>query len=294
MLCLGAVLVLAFHSLHVYGINKPYVTVLRTDGFGAQLQERITCLIQSRVTPGLTYVHTPLKDLDHLRPASWRVFQDLEDFVNLGQGELRPEDVPKDQMEVLEGCAAFVNGNIGLLELFRGELHLKYKSNKGCAGPRIQHLHHDIPQLLQVHVHIRRGDVDEANRDKWMDMSHHLRTMQKVAKAAHLVQMSTSVHVHSEGNITEFTEIAEAFNAKLHLNEQMTASWKAMTEADVLVMSRSSFSYTAALYNQAGVIIYSDMRPSEPLPSWLEDSASVEDIADRLQHIKIFRNLGTL
>ena len=298
MISFSAVLLqlVAIGFVHAHDTGKPFVTVVRTDGFGAQLQERITCLVKSRVTPGLSYVHTPMRNLDHLRSASWRVFHALEEFVNLGEGELRPEDVPADQIEILEGCAGFVNANIGLLELFTGELFWKQQSNKECPQQRIPHFHLDSgnSRKLSVHVHVRRGDVQRDNKDKWLDMSHHLKNVHKVSEAAKLVDMSAEIHVHSQGNTSEFTQLVEKYEATLHLDVEMMASWKAMTEADVLIMSRSSFSYTAALYNQAGIIIYSDMRPSEPLPSWLEDSASVNAIAMRLQHFKVLRRLGSL
>ncbi len=298
MISFSAVLLqlVAIGFVHAHDTGKSFVTVMRTDGFGAQLQERVTCLVKSRVTPGLSYVHTPMRSLDHLRSASWRVFNDLEDFVNLGEGELRPEDVPADQIEILEGCAGFVNANIGLLELFTGELFLKQQSNKECPQQCIQHFHLDSgnPRKLNVHVHVRRGDVQRDNKDKWLDMSHHLKIVHKVSEAAKLVDMSAEFHVHSQGNTSEFTQLAEKYGATLHIDMEMMASWKAMTEADVLIMSRSSFSYTAALYNQAGIIIYSNMRPSEPLPSWIEDSASVNAIAMRLQHFKVLRRLGSL
>lgn len=276
------------------GRVKPYITVERTDGFGAQLQERITCLIQSRVTPGITYVHTPMKDLDHLKSASWRQFQDLEDFINLGHGELRPEDVPADQLDVKEGCAAFVNANIPMLETFKGELLRKYQSSKGCSdSKRSRHLHLTFARPLQVHVHIRRGDVDQDNIEKWMEISHFVDIMKNVSKAAELANLLAEFHVHSEGNASTFKMLVDNFGAKLHLRKEMVPSWKAMSTADVLVMSRSSFSYTAALYNDGGLIIYTDMRPSEPLPSWLDASESVSVIVDRLNHLSILRNLQT-
>ena len=43
----------------------PYVTVDgRSDGFGAQLQGQLSCLLEARMTAAWTYVHTPLRQVE--------------------------------------------------------------------------------------------------------------------------------------------------------------------------------------------------------------------------------------
>ena len=55
----------------------------------------------------------------------------------------------------------------------------------------------------------------------------------------------------------------------------MLEAWLSLVGADILVTSHSSFSYSAALYNE-GLTVYSDFRHS-PLPSWItfHDSAQL-------------------
>ena len=73
----------------------------------------------------------------------------------------------------------------------------------------------------------------------------------------------------SEGAEADF---GDAFShhegsVKLQLNQPVLTSWRAMVDADILVLSRSSFGYSAALYNE-GLTLYSRFWHA-PLPSWI-------------------------
>ena len=73
----------------------------------------------------------------------------------------------------------------------------------------------------------------------------------------------------SEGAEADFGDMLSHHegSVKLQLNQPVLTSWQAMVDADILVLSRSSFGYSAALYNE-GLVLYSRFWHA-PLPSWI-------------------------
>lgn len=75
-------------------------------------------------------------------------------------------------------------------------------------------------------------------------------------------------------------------NIELHLDDPMLEAWLSLAGAEILVTSHSSFSYSAALYNE-GLTVYSDFR-HPPLPSWItfRDNAQLARAIGR-QHVGV-------
>lgn len=82
------------------------------------------------------------------------------------------------------------------------------------------------------------------------------------------------VHIFSEGKLEDFIDIKENINnatVHFHLQENIKNTFHAMVEADVLVVAKSSFSYTAALLNKNKII--SNLIENwwhKPLESWIK------------------------
>ena len=70
-------------------------------------------------------------------------------------------------------------------------------------------------------------------------------------------QKHINLHIFSEGKEDNFKEIKENINnanVHFHLQEDIKNTFHAMVEADILVVAKSSFSYTAALLNKNKII----------------------------------------
>ena len=82
-------------------------------------------------------------------------------------------------------------------------------------------------------------------------------------------QLTAQFFIYSEGAEAEFEDIPdqEQRAIELHLEEPMLDAWLSLVGADILVTSHSSFSYSAALYNE-GLTVYSKFW-HPPLPSWI-------------------------
>jgi hypothetical protein len=116
---------------------------------------------------------------------------------------------------------------------------------------------HRQPGLLNIAVHLRRGDVSP-------DLPHfapRFTSNRKVAHTVHLVSdlvdrlgVNYRVRIYSQGRPQDFGELAAL--GKLHLDECPFATFHNLVMSDVLVMAKSSFSYVAALLSPRGVRLY--------------------------------------
>jgi hypothetical protein len=95
-----------------------------------------------------------------------------------------------------------------------------------------------------VVVHIRRGDVVPCWDIRYLPNSHYLTILKKFPREA--------VTIFSES--LSFEEWDDFSQYKLSLDTPIEVVWRAMMLADVLVMSKSSFSIVPAIFNRHTVV----------------------------------------
>ena len=180
-------------------------------------------------------------------------------------------------------CQDYTESNLHLYEVFKEELLRKFVANK-----RVVSVQRKVPGrggfTVGVHVHIRRGDVNGVH---WqytpIDTFHDMLSGIKKGLGVHNISMD--VHIHSEGSKDEFRRLTDAFNAVLHLDEDVLQTWYAQMSAHVLVLSKSSLSHTAGLYNQ-DIVVYSPAY-HKPLPTWFVFDNDPDKLAERFAEHKI-------
>jgi hypothetical protein len=109
--------------------------------------------------------------------------------------------------------------------------------------------------LINVAIHIRRGDVTEdMNQDRYVGYDHYLRAIEIITR-----------NLGSRCKITIFTQ-RSGFNHDLFSSVEIkyddenrdSDSWLELVNADILVIGRSSYSYSAGLLND-NTVVYTDM-----------------------------------
>lgn len=79
---------------------------------------------------------------------------------------------------------------------------------------------------------------------------------------------NTDIHIFSQKNFDEkFARLREIPDVSIHLDYDTFDTFHHLCKADIFVMSASSFSYLAGLYNKKSVIYYTFWHP--PLDNWL-------------------------
>ena len=120
-------------------------------------------------------------------------------------------------------------------------------------------------------MHIRRGDVAGNNRhsSRFTSTNEYVNILKKVLPT---IEKNTIIHIFSQGEESDFKDIVNSFNSKsiiFHLNEEIQITFHSLVEADILIIAKSSFSYTAALFNKNTVVANTITRWwHKPLKKW--------------------------
>ena len=115
----------------------------------------------------------------------------------------------------------------------------------------------------------RRGDVHAGIEFRYLPLQHFSDIIGGLKDGLTSHNLTARFTIISEGVEADFGDMLSHHegSVKLQLNQPVLTSWQAMVDADILVLSRSSFGYSAALYNE-GLVLYSRFWHA-PLPSWI-------------------------
>jgi len=262
----------------------------RSDGAGAQAHTIISAMCFARAH-GHTYVHTPFTEIDHAeRPmpewvAAW------EQFFNFGDGEERHESGtgrvynysafhPRLFYALTGGFhpagrlrRTAVPGPVGTERYFHPYFYyvdshpetfrtiipdLRRKFWKGRTRPD--------NDPLAVALHIRRGDVTTRHARRYTPIESVHRTIKDMQTVLEASGIAYSVRLYSQGQAGDFALLRDT-GVELCLDVDALWTMQQLISADVLVMSKSSFSYVAALISD-GIKLYEPFWHA-PMDDWL-------------------------
>ena len=131
-------------------------------------------------------------------------------------------------------------------------------------------------------MHVRRGDVAPDDAETSHRYTHDRNVLNTVRSLQTLLSGRDQPHrirVFSQGEAEPFRCFAR-LGCELCLNQPAMETFRELVAADVLVMARSAFSFTAAILG-CGVKLY-DPYAHTPLPAWIAIDRHGAFDADRL------------
>ena len=222
----------------------------KTDGFGSQLQACFS-LIAYCYYKNYTYIHTPMYRMHHNDENIENFPNYMNNFINFESKFKTINQISNYETSILNQVKEgfFVHGslhpeyfyNTHVLNLLR---EIYYSNSK----PTITTFDNSKKNIA---IHIRRGDVNpEKYPSRFISNQIYIDLIKKIDLS------NTLIHIFSEGKSEDFNDIMESFPNKfiLHLNENIQLTFHSMVKADTLVLSKSSFSYCAALLNENTII----------------------------------------
>jgi hypothetical protein len=236
-----------------------YVTThQRGDGFGAIFQNIIFDILAAFINKH-TYVYTPQKKMEHNYNNDANYITKLYEFINLKSIFPVPNEPVTLHEYQMSDVYPFVEKNLESLcnsdtmKLIKNEFY-KNKINPYTA------------QYYNVAVHIRRPNphdsrVDGANTPN----DYYIKIMRHILKT-HSGEHPIKFHIYSQGNMSMFKEFEE-FNPIFHIDTPLEDTFLGLVFADILVLSRSSFSYVAGLLTNGTVYYNPFWHPS--LNKWI-------------------------
>jgi hypothetical protein len=154
---------------------------------------------------------------------------------------------------------------------------------------------------LRIAIHVRRGEIMFVNSERLIDLPYYVNVAQRLVAALAREQIPFQLELHSEllqkdasvgpddpafkGRIHDVRKLhpeQDPFGAfeglpgmKRFINEPAMTCIERLATADILVMSKSSFSYLAAIFNVGGIVLYHPYW-NYPLNKWLVTKPSGE------------------
>ncbi len=245
----GILLFFYFGALYA---NSIVTNPIRGDGFGAQYQTLIYSIIYAELT-GNTFAYSPFRSMEHN-------YDNDPDFIK-----------KKEWLVNLIGYFP-INQNIHLQEkfpywnyisFFESHLHEAANSNslkkiKELFRKNKKREEYFDPEQFHIALHIRRPNPHDCRIDGSDTPDQvYLRIIEEL-RMTYPPQKSV-FHIYSQGNKEDFRRIYSGSDIVFHINETIEDTFSSLVLADVLVTSRSSFSYTAAILSE-GIVYY--------LPFW--------------------------
>jgi hypothetical protein len=260
-----------------------YITCTgKRDGAGAQSLAIMSTILFAEANQ-IKYLHTPFANIQHNYENDIYWEKKWEDFFNLGMGELRigneglriVDEISVDEdpfrikkrantLFVVRHCHDYADLFPNRYSRIRENFVEKY-----YASSKSEYELNYYIKKVNVAIHLRRGDVNGSNqfRDKFTDNKYVFRILSNILETIDSNGLVPSLCVYSEGENVDFVEL-ESLNPKLFLNISPFTTFHNLVCADVLMMSKSTFSYSAALLSK-GIVFYESFR-HKPQHSWIK------------------------
>lgn len=269
----------------------------KKDGAGAQALAVITTQAFAAAT-GLRYIHTPFAAIAHNDNDDPQWADRWERFFNLGEGAATDQDGLQrielkrvmdidvaatdaaDRLYVVQHGLGFTDANPDALDAIRGVLRQRYNGPDSTDADNIQ----PDPGLIDVAVHIRRGDVSDAgvNAIRYTQNERIKQALANVLEAIEKMGETASVTIYSEGSMEDFADFVQP-GVRFNLGGDAFATYHSLVNADVLLMAKSAYSYSAAILSN-GVCVYEPYHRT-PLADWisLDEAGDIHRIAFTLR-----------
>lgn len=242
------------------------------DGMGAQYQ-RVIGLIALAEFYGCVYVHTPIKQMEHVYDASIieqflqinsyynkedikfdKIYNVKNDGIELAILNFKNESNTTNILLNISNPLALLDANTTMYDKVMPTLR-KIKQSR-----ELVYFKQDV---MNVAVHIRRGDVNEKQHpDRYLSTQYFKTIIDKL-----LVQYpDASVCIFTELTAENNVEFNIFDNIKIISAGDVLTTFEHLVKADILITSKSSFSYVAALYNE-NTVLYTNFW-HKPLCTW--------------------------
>ena len=287
------------------GRNYKILATGKDDGAGSQAQAAMSALCFAQAF-GLRYIHRPLETIEHAEGPMRDWVRQCEEHFNLGAGA-QPLPTSSDPVVPLDELL-MAPEKWPDTAIVAAPHYLHYCNQDPQAWERVQPLLRDKfwrnkqPRergAFTIALHARRGDVSAGNAKVARNFTPNtafLRTLEAIMGAvATNVSSSVRVELFSQGDPEIFQDFVR-FGCKLRLDEPALVTHRALVDADILIMSKGAFSYTAGVLNE-GITLY-DPQKYRPLQDWIvrapDGSFDEGQFCARLEALLAHKNLEAL
>ncbi len=214
----------------------------KKDGFGAQYQAILSGIAWCNYK-NYEYVHIPFSKIAHDQK-----YDELNHFIGIPYKN-------KSESDLIEHYSREVHNSKTPDIYYTPEILKKIRKYYYSTNKPI------IKNNDYIAIHIRRGDVNKkSNLKRYTDNNYYKKIIIFLKKK----YPNKKIKIFSQGKIEDFKELNN--NCIFELNKDLQYTFHSMVVAKVLVMSKSSFSYSAALLNNNEIYYLNFWH--KPLKAW--------------------------
>jgi hypothetical protein len=259
--------------------KKRYLTSIPFyDGFGAQFQRFIWTCIYAEEYEDAEYIYRTPTKIAHNYTDDPQFIDKLEDVMNMKPYYLNYDKMTEgmgndlltpDFYDIFNYVEKHIDQCMKSKSMDRIKEHYWQNKNRVCERLRVfripeaaaastEYTHH-------LAVHIRRPNCEDTRPNSGEEYTNEYYLMSLLMIRDTYIQRNPvsriQYHVYSQGTDDKFAELCNnkviGHDVILHLNDTTEDTFIAMTLADILVTSPSSYSYTAAFFCD-GDVYYTD------------------------------------
>lgn len=251
-----------------------YTIVNKTDGFGSQLHACFSLIAYCEYNNS-RYVHSPFTRMQHNDKNDPNFPSLMNDFIHIESKYNTIHQLSNYEASLVNGVQEgyFVHGSYSP-EFFYNNKVLTIFREMYNSKPKTVLANYDTSKKNIV-LHMRRGDVNPTKYlSRWTCDAEYIillrKTIENIGKVDTGNIENYDIHILSEGEPSLFKELTEVYpNIILHLSIDIQDTFHMMVIADVLIMSKSSFCYSAALINKNKVVANNLVKWwHKPLKTW--------------------------
>lgn len=278
--------------ISIYLIAKQYNVNYIHSGLARMTYQGAKCLEENKPDPDQmagynTHIDLPSDPAPAQFDISGKVFDISPQLIE----EYR--DKPQNTLFIIQFAGTIIDQHPHLLLAAQKLLPFPWTQRPSLKG-----------RPIQVAVHVRRGELFVVDSDRMLPNSYYVECIKAISSLFQKYSLPFEIHLHTEvltkailvtpshhgicervkdpklvtpedSHMEDFEGIP---NLILHVNEHPMEALKALTVSDVLIASRSSFSYIAAIMKKGGVIFFHPFWHSLA-PEWIP-TRSAQDILD--------------
>lgn len=233
--------------------NKVFYTIKgKVDGFGAQYQAVMSGITYCEFN-NYIYVHTPFSRMEHNVNVN-----ELNKFIGVNNDKLISNNLLPTKDDTI------------IAQHYNETVHYEkkpsmYYTDKTLKIIKDYYYSTEKPKIdnIDIAIHIRRGDVDEKLWNRYTENKIYI----NIINSLKTKYPNYNITIFSEGKLDDFKDFnLEDNNFKLNL--EIKETFHSLVNAKILVTSKSSFSYSAALLNE-NTVYYMDFW-HKALDNWLD------------------------
>jgi hypothetical protein len=278
--------------ISIYLIAKQYNVNYIHSGLAKMTYQGAKCLEENKSDPDQMFGYNKLIDLSSdPAPAQFDVAGKVFDISPQLIEEYR--DKPQNTLFIIQFAGTMIDQNPHLLLAAQQLLPFSWTIRPSLQG-----------RPIQVAVHVRRGELFVVDSERMLPNSYYVDCIKAISSLFQKYSLPFEIHLHTEV-LTKPTLITPSHhgicdrvkssklvspedshmedfeglpNLVLRINEHPMTTLKALTTSDVLIASRSSFSYIAAIMKKGGVVFFHPFWHSLA-PGWIPTNSGQDILA---------------